>query len=257
MRFYKANGVRNRTSKKVYELVMAGSAAKEEERKVYARVLGSVVVSRHHYVYVDETTFDGTNVQRKSWSSRAHHNQHAQADGRWRVAVYGAIGTCLKKPVVYMLHKFSSNSVQYREFLVDYLIPNLTPGCGKPILIYDQHSSHESDHVWPAVTRAFQPLPQVSYSSNFNSIETVWSVAKRYFYRRRLAAGGYLDEASFRALVAASLDQISAVTAAGILNVNRAYIRDYLEKQLPEEAPAERADDGDDDVGGGEDDDHN
>ena len=66
MRFYKANGVRNRTSKKVYELVMAGSAAKEEERKVYARVLGSVVVSRHHYVYVDETTFDGrrTSAQR-------------------------------------------------------------------------------------------------------------------------------------------------------------------------------------------------
>ena len=77
IRFYKAHGVRNRTSKKVYELAMAESAAKEEERKIYARVLGSVVVSRYHYVYVDETTFDATNVQRKSWSTREHHNQFA------------------------------------------------------------------------------------------------------------------------------------------------------------------------------------
>ena len=131
-----------------------------------------------------------------------------------------------------MLHEKSSNAAQYREFLVDYLIPSLRPGCGKPILIYDQHTSHEADHVWPTVTRNFTPLPQVTYSSNFNSIETVWSNAKRWFFRRRIAVTGYLGAEAFYDLVAESLDQISAATAAGILNVNRAYIRSYLEKQL-------------------------
>ena len=58
LRFYKANGVRNRAAKKVYEIARAESETKEEERKIYARVLGSVIVSRHHYIYVDETTFD-------------------------------------------------------------------------------------------------------------------------------------------------------------------------------------------------------
>ena len=131
-----------------------------------------------------------------------------------------------------MLHERSSNAAQYREFLVDHLIPSLRPGCGKPILIYDQHTSHEADLVWPTVTRHFMPLPQVTYSSNFNSIETVWGNAKRWFFRRRIAVRGYLEEEAFYDLVAESLDQISAATAAGILNVNRAYIRSYLEKQL-------------------------
>ena len=210
---------------------MAESEEKEQERRVYAVVLDSVITSREHYIYVDETTFLGQQVQRKSWSTRVNPNLHFMTGGRFVTTCYGGIGTCLKKPVVFILRSKTTNEEHYVEFLTE-LHKQLKPGSGKPILIYDRHTAHSSNVSWPVVTKWFRPLPQVSYSSNFNSVETVWSLAKRHYFRHRLFDRQKLTADAFKQRVAESVLAINQATVNRVLYANRAYIRQYLEQQV-------------------------
>ena len=113
---------------------------------------------------------------------------------RFVTTVYGAIGKCLNRPIVYRLEKSSTNAADYYKFLTEDLLPSITNTRHKPILVFDQFRAHMTDEVILKLSTRCVPLPQVTYSSNFNSIETVWSIAKQKFFKSRLLDGYKLTE---------------------------------------------------------------
>lgn len=106
---------------------------------------------------------------------------------RFNTTVYGAIGTCLNKPLVFRLEKATTNSADYLKFLREDLLPAIDNRSRlKPILVFDQLRAHKTEPVMERLEPYVIPLPQVTYSSNFNSIETIWSIAKRSYFKHRL-----------------------------------------------------------------------
>ena len=59
-------------------------------------------------------------------------------------------------------------------------------GLKKPLLLYDGHRAHTNAASKALIDQYFEPLQQVAYSSPFNCIETLWSIAKRIFHKRLL-----------------------------------------------------------------------
>ena len=72
----------------------------------------------------------------------------------------------------------------------------------------------------------------MAHSSNFNSIETVWSVAKKNFRKLMQMEPWERDvsEDRFRELVKMSVDQIPPQQIKNMFFANRAYIVGYLNK---------------------------
>ena len=124
------------------------------------------------------------------------------------MTVYGAIGNCLNRPIVYRFEKGTTNAEDYMKFLKEDLLPAIVNTQHKPVLVFDQHKAHSKEDVLLKAGTKALPLPQVSYSSNFNSVETVWSIAKKNFFKRRLFDKYKLTEAEFLAHVRESLESI-------------------------------------------------
>ena len=206
------------------------SEEKRAERIEYARVIGNVISQNRPVIYVDETTFRGQSVQKKSWSTRNDHNFHYMTGPHFGTTVYGAVGDCIKNKFVYRLEPKSTNEVDYLKFLKENLLPAIQGGGprNKPICIFDQHKAHLTDEVMKKLSHYVIPLPQVSYSSNFNSIETLWQLTKQRYYKRRLLDQDQLSKADFLERVQAALNDIKPATIKSVLNANRAYIRHYL-----------------------------
>ena len=96
------------------------------------------------------------------------------------MTVYGAIGDCLVRPVYYWANRTRQD--HYREFLKQ-VHGAVKPEVGKAFLLYDGHSAHKTKASIKLASRLFHAFSTVPHSSNFNSIETVWSVAKRNFQK--------------------------------------------------------------------------
>ena len=144
-----------------------------------ANVLAVIYKLSRPIIYVDETTFNTfMKPKPKSWSLKAKHNLHPVADKRHSTTVYGAIGNCLYEPVFYFGK--STNQVDYRAFLCK-VKDKLRYTVEKPFLFFDGHRSHTTKLTIAYANRFFIPFKSVPHSSNFNSIETVWSVAKSNF----------------------------------------------------------------------------
>ena len=144
-------------------------------------------------------------------------------NSRHSVTVFGAIGSALKKPV-YMLGA-ATNIVEFHRF-IKLVEKQIRPGLReKPFLLYDMHSAHVSSEA--EIRNRFIPLPQPTQSSPFNCIETVWSLAKRYYVRLSLLHRATFGEKKFYELVLLSC-RSADLAIPNILRVNHGYIREYL-----------------------------
>ena len=82
-----------------------------------------------------------------------------------------------------------------------------------------------------AVTRQmFEPLLNVPYSSDFNAIETLWSVSKNNYNKLWLMEKTDLEAEDFHKLVKQSVTMIPQRTIKGILKSNRGYLAKLLEQ---------------------------
>ena len=77
----------------------------------------------------------------------------------------------------------------------------------------------------------FYPFPQTSYSSNFNTIETVWGIAKRNFGKLVISERRHVDTQKHRQLVEAATEMVTQRQIRGVLRANRSYIRTCLLRQ--------------------------
>ena len=97
------------------------------------------------------------------------------------VTVYGGVGDCLTGPAYKFYIGESTNAPNFHAFL-KLLITKVKPNLAcKPLIVFDQHKAHHKDYNMQLMQQNFYPFPQTSYSSSFNCIETVWSIAKRNF----------------------------------------------------------------------------
>ena len=127
-----------------------------------------------------------------------------------------------------------ARSEKERDFLrklVGRLRPDLQQ---KPVLFYDQHRSHTTRESLNLAKRHFYPLENAVASSDFNCIESVWSLAKR-----NLAKLLQLHPEPITArnaeklceLIEQAIGQITAAQYRGMLNSNRRSLRRYLLQQ--------------------------
>ena len=94
--------------------------------------------------------------------------------------VFGAISPHLREPVWYLGR--STNSADFCRFL-DEIRGQLRYHVEKPVLLYDGASAHTAAQSQAALRQHFKGLRTPPYSSEFNSIEHVWSAAKSNFVK--------------------------------------------------------------------------
>lgn len=94
------------------------------------------------------------------------------------VTLFGAIGTCLSKPV--FMTGSSTNSVEFRQFIVE-LIRHLPRGGPKPYLVHDGARAHYANISKALIETNFHRLAMPPYSCQFNSIERLWAHIKLRF----------------------------------------------------------------------------
>ena len=102
-------------------------------------------------------------------------------------------------------------------------------GVRTPAIAYDGATAHTSARAIQAVEQHFEPLQQAPYSSPFNPVETVWSLARRNFQKRQLLHEGYIDWEDFVQMVDESCQQITPTQLRGVLRSHHAHIRKYLQ----------------------------
>ena len=139
---------------------------------------------------------------------------------------YGAIGDCLSRPVYYWAN--STRQDHYRAFL-SLVHGSVKPEVGKAFLLQDGHRAHTTNLSKRLASRLFIAFSTVPHSSNFNSIETVWSVAKRNFQKLMQYERGVLTKPDFLAMVKRAVYQIPVQKIDNMVSANRKHVLGYLE----------------------------
>ena len=94
--------------------------------------------------------------------------------------VFGAISPHLRRPVWYLGR--STNATDFCKFL-DEIRRQLRYQREKAVLCYDGASAHTAAQSQQKLSQHFKGLRTPPYSSEFNSIEHVWSAAKSNFVK--------------------------------------------------------------------------
>ena len=141
--------------------------------------MANIVANDYPIVYLDESSFSAWEErQRKAWSVRDELVEvHINNKSYFRT-IFGAIGDCLHEPV-FMKGK-STNSEDFRSFILE-VAKHIKIGSKKPVLIMDNASAHTAKLNKELLKQYFIPAYLPPHSSSFNSVERIWSVAKRNF----------------------------------------------------------------------------
>ena len=225
-KFYLHHKVAFLTAKVRYRYAQLNRPYLDARRKQFALTLGNLIASGRAICYMDETTFNVQTAKKRSWAPRNDPNHHHIESNRQSTTVFGAVGDCLTKPV--FMQGRATCVEEYIRF-IEYLARHVRRGLRKPVLVFDGASAHTSLRSLEAVGKYFTPLRQAPYSSPFNPVETVWSLARRQFQKRQLLHEGYIDEAAFSQMVTDSCEGISTAAHKGVLRSHHAYIRQHLD----------------------------
>ena len=225
-RFYCHNKVRFLTAKLRYRYAQLNRPRLDARRRQFALTLGNLIAAKAPICYVDETTFNVQTAKRKSWALSGEPNHHSIESLRQSTTVYCAVGACLTKPV--FMQGRSTCTDEYIRF-VELLATHVKRGVRKPWLVFDGATAHRSLRSLAAVEMHFKPLCMAPYSSPFNPVETVWSLARRLFQKHQLVHRGYISEANFLSMVDAACHGISGQAHQGVLRAHHGHIRDHLE----------------------------
>ena len=133
-----------------------------EERARYAVQLASLIEEGSDIIYVDETTFN-THLRAKRTYMYPECPVNIEISNRRLsgVTLFGAIGSCLQKPV-FMTGR-STNSLEFREFLLK-IIEQLPAGMPKSYLVHDGARAHYSNISRDLIDTHFHRLALPPYS---------------------------------------------------------------------------------------------
>ena len=141
--------------------------------------LANIVANNYPVVYVDESSFGAwENRQRKAWSVRNEPVEVHINNQMYFRTMFGGIGDCLDEPV--FIKGKSTNSEEFRSF-IEEVAKHIKIGSKRPVLIMDNSPAHTAKKNRDLLNEYFIPVFMPAHSSGFNSIERIWSVAKRNF----------------------------------------------------------------------------
>ena len=148
-------------------------------------------------IFFDEASWNLWSVKdvKKTWQRSEEPIPIVRNTNRLQeVTFYGAISNIF--PRVELMTYHTTNQDGVRLFFLRLLerISELNLNC-KPYLVLDNHRAHRARNladIWPHFHRMYLP----TYSSELNSVETVWSVLKDYLnkYFARLESEIYNQE---------------------------------------------------------------
>ena len=100
---------------------------------------------------------------------RTDVNVHARPSNRYSVSVFGAVGHCLKKKILWQFSHHTKED-EYQRFVRHMASEVRSDIAVKPVLLYDGYAPHSTDKSKAEMNRYFYPLQNVAHSSDFNSI---------------------------------------------------------------------------------------
>lgn len=141
--------------------------------------LANIVANNYPIVYVDESSFSAWAERKtKAWNVRNEPVIVHINNKQYFRTMFAGIGDCLDEPV-FMKGK-STNSDDFGSF-IEEVAKHIKIGSKKPVLIMDNATAHTAKKNRNRLNDYFIPVYMPSHSSAFNSVERVWSVAKRNF----------------------------------------------------------------------------
>ena len=196
-------------------------------RVEFAVLLGNFIARDYPIIYVDETTFNSWSTKSKSWCLKGQPNKHQRNNKYHSTTVYGGIGDCLEHPV-YLLGT-STEQKQFRVFLRNLkMAVRARYSHQRQVIILDNHSSHKTTATLKLLNSLFIPVFMPPHSSPCNSIETVWSCAKRNFLTLMLQQDQEVNKREFEQLVLKACEMINAEAVHNMTRANREYILQHL-----------------------------
>ena len=131
-------------------------------RVEYARRLAELVVANAPIVYADETSVHVWMTQSRCWQPRdSPVNVVLNKKRHPGVTVYGAIGSCLKEPV--MMLGSSTNAVEFQKFLL-LVVEQFQSEKTRPWLVIDNHNAHLDPASRRLIEEHFHPFNIPAYS---------------------------------------------------------------------------------------------
>ena len=165
-------------------------------------------------------------MRKRSWSLKHERNIHTRDNKRFSVTIFGAISNSLQGKLCYMLGT-STNASEYQAFL-RLCKSKMVFGCEKAVMLYDGHRAHTTERSVGLCQRYFYPLKSVAHSSDFNSIETFWSLVKNNLQKLLLLHSHELTKAGFEALVRRSMQMVAPSVISNIIRANQRYLNEVL-----------------------------
>ena len=166
--FYRRNRVSYTKPQPCYRQDLQNSERLQVRRVEYARRLAELVVANAPIVYADETSVHVWMTQSRCWQPRdSPVNVVLNKKRHPGVTVYGAIGSCLKEPV--MMLGSSTNAVEFQKFLI-LVVEQFQSEKTRPWLVIDNHNAHLDPASRRLIEEHFHPFNIPAYSSRFNSI---------------------------------------------------------------------------------------
>ena len=125
---------------------------------------------------------------------------------RHSTTVFAMVGKCLTKPV-FMFGSGTTLS-EYKRF-IRYAAGFIKSDVHRPVVCFDGHRTHTSPQSLVEVRRYFRDCQQVSYSSPFNPVETLFSLMRRNFLKLMLMQTEVIERDKFLEMVRAAFDMVT------------------------------------------------
>ena len=181
-------------------------------------------------VYVDEASFNCWMHSKRTWSTQEQPVKLVLNKTRnTGITVIGAVCKHFTKPLFLLTQ--TTNSADFHTFVT--MIRESLPRSKSTTsiqLILDNHRAHHTNVVREYCSRhnielTFQP----SYSPEFNSIETLWSVVKRRFKQRLVSeVDVHITQTHFQNLLQEVLNAVTIDEVRNAASFNRKFLLSTL-----------------------------
>ena len=228
--FYKSHSLSYKSCKAVYRTYLERQPHLDAERRRFALLLANLLEKKVPIIYQDETTCNSFFVKSKSWSLRGQRNVHHRDNKRFSVTIFGALSEALQGNFCYMFGG-GTTAREYQQFLkLCKGKIRLDVGANKCVLLYDGHPAHTGQESMRLCERLFWPLKNVAYSSELNSIESLWSLVKNNLKKLLLMQDAPLTKPRFEQLVRQAIELVTPRQHSNILRANHACLTELLQQ---------------------------
>ena len=187
---YERNNIKFRTAKKHRRLPLQRFQVLIQERKDFAIRYVTQIAGpgrrKKNFVWIDETTFTlwPANIG-KTWQNNTDKVSVPENYTRLTsFTLFAACGPALNE-IVYMLTEEGTTIPAMKRFVIMVARARRNQYGDRPYIIMDNAKAHKDSEVIRQMENHFIPVYMPPYSSNFNIVESIFSILKEQ-YRVRL-----------------------------------------------------------------------